>query len=93
MDLKSNLNNIKDKILKLKEINTQLIAENEELTNKVLEFSSDNDKNENKIKELEDKNVNLQFSKSVNNIDKEKLNSVIEELIEELDKGLELLKS
>lgn len=92
MDLELILDNIKRKVEKLKEVNVQLVNENEELMNKVLKLTTSIEDTEKKMKELENKNVNLQFSKSVKNLDKDKLNSVIEELIEEVDKGLELLK-
>ena len=93
MDLSESLDKIIAKIKKLKEINDQLVSENEELTNKVIELTRSFEENQKRINELENKNVNLQFSKTVENLDKDKLNSVIEELIEEVDKGLELLKS
>ncbi len=70
----------------------ELSAENEELIAQVIAFKEENERAESRIKELENKSLNLQFSNKFEVEDKEKLKSTINELITEIDKGLELLK-
>ena len=70
----------------------QLSIENEELINEVLALKEDQEQAEKRIKELENKTINLQFSNTLQVEEKGKLKQTINELITEIDKGLELLK-
>ncbi|MBC8343039.1 MAG: hypothetical protein ISR55_00610 [Bacteroidetes bacterium] len=70
----------------------ELSAENEELISQVIALKEEHERAELRIKELENKSLNLQFSNTFELEDKAKLKSTINELITEIDKGLELLK-
>lgn len=83
---------LKQKIETLHQQLSELQQENEELISQVLKLSSEQEGNEKRIKELENKALNLQMSSGLSADAKEKLNKRINGLIKEIDKGLELLK-
>ena len=83
---------LKQKAEQLRSQVNQLSVENEELINEILVLKEENERAEKRIKELENKTLNLQFSSTLEVEDKEKLKLTINELISEIDKGLELLK-
>ena len=91
-DLATTLKRLHSKAEQLLEQYKELSAENEELIAQVIAFKEENERAESRIKELENKSLNLQFSNKFEVEDKEKLKSTINELITEIDKGLELLK-
>jgi len=93
IDIELVFSRIKTKIFSLKEQNGLLTQENEELINEIIKLKQENEEKEKIIKNLENKTINLQLSKSIETEEKDKLNEVIDELIKEIDKGLELLKS
>jgi uncharacterized coiled-coil DUF342 family protein len=92
MNIQERLENIRAKAEKLIEENTKLRSEYQQLLDEMSQLKNQADDTQKSIKELENKNVNLQLSKSIDNNEKTKLKAVIEELIVEIDKGLELLK-
>ncbi|MBT3303587.1 MAG: hypothetical protein HOD63_11665 [Bacteroidetes bacterium] len=91
-DLATTIKRLHSKAEQLLEQYKELSAENEELIAQVIAFKEENERAESRIKELENKSLNLQFSNKFEVEDKEKLKSTINELITEIDKGLELLK-
>ena len=93
MELENKLNLIKLRVEQLVSRNVQLINENVVLADEIKKLKSENEYNKKNIQELENKTVNSHFSKSIENEDKNRLKSVIEDLINEIDKGIELLKS
>ena len=93
MSIQDRLENIKSKAEKLIEENARLRSEYQQLIDEMSQLRNQADDTQKSIKDLENKNVNLQLSKTIDSNDKTKLKAVIEELIVEIDKGLELLKS
>ena len=93
MSIQDRLDNIRSKAEKLIEENTRLRLEYQQLLDEMSQLRNQADDTQKSIKELENKNVNLQLSKTIDSNEKTKLKTVIEELIVEIDKGLELLKS
>jgi uncharacterized coiled-coil DUF342 family protein len=93
MSIQDRLENIRTKAEKLIEENARLRSEYQQLLDEMSQLRNQADDTQKSIKELENKNVNLQLSKTIDNTEKNKLKAVIEELIVEIDKGLELLKS
>ena len=93
MSIQDRLENIRSKAEKLIEENTRLRLEYQQLLDEMSLLRNQADDTQKSIKELENKNVNLQLSKTIDSNEKTKLKAVIEELIVEIDKGLELLKS
>jgi predicted nucleic acid-binding Zn-ribbon protein len=93
MNFELRIDNIYRKIVDLKDQKKQLLNTKLQLENEIDFLKQEKLKYEQKTKELEDRIVNLQVSKTVDNVDKNKLSTVIEELIEEIDKGLDLLKT
>ncbi len=91
--LEQKLDSILRKVETLKALNQKLNAENEELINQLLVQKERMEECEKRIDELENKSLNLQYSSSLKKEDKQQLKKVINELIKEIDKGLELLKS
>jgi len=92
-EVENRLGAILRKVEKLKEFNAQLIAENEELISQILLQKERIEECEKRIGELENKSLNLQYSGTMKKEEKQQLKKVINELIKEIDKGLELLKS
>ena len=93
MSIQDRLENIRSKAEKLIEENTRLRLEYQQLLDEMSQLRNKADDTQKSIKDLENKNVNLQLSKTIDSNEKTKLKAVIEELIVEIDKGLELLKS
>ena len=93
MSIQDRLDNIRSKAVKLVEENKKLRLEYQQLLDEMSQLRNQADDTQKSIKELENKNVNLQLSKTIDSNEKTKLKVVIEELIVEIDKGLELLKS
>lgn len=93
MSIQDRLDNIRSKAVKLVEENKKLRLEYQQLLDEMSQLRNQADDTQKSIKELENKNVNLQLSKTIDSNEKTKLKAVIEELIVEIDKGLELLKS
>jgi regulator of replication initiation timing len=93
MSIQDRLENIRSKAEKLIEENTKLRLEYQQLLDEMSQLRNQADDTQKSIKDLENKNVNLQLSKTIDSNEKTKLKAVIEELIVEIDKGLELLKS
>jgi len=93
MSIQDRLENIRSKAEKLIEENTKLRLEYQQLLDEMSQLRNQADDTQKSIKDLENKNVNLQLSKTIDSSEKTKLKAVIEELIVEIDKGLELLKS
>jgi len=93
MSIHDRLDSIRSKAEKLIEENARLRLENQRLMDEMSQLRNQADDTQKSIKELENKNVNLQLSKTIDSNEKTKLKAVIEELIVEIDKGLELLKS
>ena len=91
--IEQKLDSILRKVETLKALNQKLNAENEELINQLLVQKERMEECEKRIDELENKSLNLQYSSSMKKEDKQQLKKVINELIKEIDKGLELLKS
>ena len=91
-DLATTIKRLHSKAEQLLEQYKELSAEIGELIAQVIAFKEENERAESRIKELENKSLNLQFSNKFEVEDKEKLKSTINELITEIDKGLELLK-
>ena len=92
MSIQDRLENIRSKAEKLIEENTKLRLEYQQLLDEMSQLRNQADDTKKSIKVLENKNVNLQLSKTIDSNEKTKLKAVIEELIVEIDKGLELLK-
>lgn len=93
MELEHKLNLIKIRIEQLISENKRLINENNQLVDDSLRLRSQLEDSRKIINDLENKALNLQFNNSIENDEKNKLKTVIEELIIEIDKGIELLKS
>ena len=93
MNLEEKLNIIKVKVQRLLEQNSTLKSEAIMMNAEIEHLKELLIENEKRIQELENKNVNLHLTKTVESNDKNKIKSVIEELIAEIDKGLELVKS
>jgi predicted nuclease with TOPRIM domain len=91
-DLQEIVNSLQERAKALVVQLQELSAENEELIGQVIQLKQENERAENRINELENKSINLQFSNTLEIEDKEKLKSTINELLTEIDKGLELLK-
>jgi hypothetical protein len=92
MSIQNRLDSIRLKVEMLLDENERLKSENKQLVDEMSMLRNQADDTQKSIKELENKNVNLQLSKIIDSNEKTKLKAVIEELIVEIDKGLELLK-
>jgi hypothetical protein len=93
MELDKKVDLIKERIQQLLDMKLQLINDKNILSQEI-DRLKENEANSLKIiSELENKSLNSQFDKSVENEDKNKLKTYIEELINEIDKGIKLLKS
>ena len=93
MDIQIRLETIRSKVLTLLDEYKQLKQENIALNNEIKDLQEKLSSKEKSLNDLENKSVNLQSSKTIENEDINKLKAVINELITEIDKGLELLKS
>ena len=93
MELENKLNLIKFRIETLLNRNIQLINENKSLTEEIGLLKYEVEENKKIIKDYENKSLNLHFNNSIENEEKNKLKFVIDDLINEIDKGIELLKS
>lgn len=92
-ELENRLEGIRLNLESLIAQNKQLTEENEQLISELLNLKETTEQNEKRIHELENKNINLQLSNSIEGDDKNKFKYIINGLIKEIDKGLELLKS
>jgi len=93
MSIQNRLDSIRLKVEMLIDENERLKSENKQILDEMSLLRNQADDTQKSIKDLENKNVNLQLSKIIDSNEKTKLKAVIEELIVEIDKGLELLKS
>ena len=93
MIIDEKLNAIKSKIEALIEKNKDLVAEKEQYSNEISRLKLQLEEKEKLIKELENKTLNLQITNTVENEEKTRLKTLIEDYILEIDKALELLKS
>ena len=93
MSIQNRLDSIRLKVEMLIDENERLKSENKQILDEMSLLRNQADDTQKSIKDLENKNVNLQLSKTIDSNEKTKLKAVIEELIVEIDKGLELLKS
>lgn len=93
MMIEDKLTVIKGKIQNLLEENKRLVSEKEQLLKELNELREGHEQNEKFIKDLENKNINLQLTNNIENEDKNKLLALIEEYIAEIDRALEILKS
>ncbi len=84
---------LKQKIKELKNRNIEIGGENEQLIAEVLNLRTQLEDCENRRKEIENKYLNLQVNEKIPEGDKKKLITNIDNLIDEIDKGLELLSS
>ena len=84
---------LKQKIKELKSRNVEISAENEQLIAEVLNIRTQLEVCESRMKEIENKYLNLQVNEKIPEGDKKKLITNIDNLIDEIDKGLELLSS
>ena len=92
MSIQNRLDSIRLKVEMLLDENERLKSENKKIMEEMSLLRNQADDTQKSIKDLENKNVNLQLSKIIDSNEKTKLKAVIEELIVEIDKGLELLK-
>jgi hypothetical protein len=93
MIIEDKLTVIKGKIQNLLEENKRLTSENDQLLKELNGLREGHEQKEKFIKDLENKNLNLQLTTNIENEDKNKLLALIEEYIAEIDKALEILKS
>lgn len=93
MELENKLDLIKNRIEELISQGEKLVSDNSSLLAENQDLKSQIEENKKLISELENKALNLQFNNSIENEEKNKLKTVIEDLIIEIDKGIELLKS
>jgi len=92
MSIHNRLDSIRSKVEMLIDENEKLRSENKQIMDEMSMLKNQADDTQKSIRDLENKNVNLQLSKIIDSNEKTKLKAVIEELIVEIDKGLELLK-
>jgi len=92
MNLAEKIENIKINLIKLKEENFRLRLERSKSLEEITRLNQVVEDNEKRIKELENKTLNLQIKGTLETEETNRIKNVIEELITEVDKGLELLK-